>query len=166
MPLRLPPRVSHGCTGAASRHVHPAPRAAHSAHASRRPRLASGATRAASTRVHCAAASRWLRWAHVATVCFMRFRCMLHMFHLDVAKVDLVLYMLQVYVLNVSAISNVCCKCFIWILPMLQWLYMYVTNVCSKCFTYFIPMLQMFHLDVAYVSDICCKYLFKMFHLF
>jgi hypothetical protein len=35
------------------------------------------------------------RLAHVATVCFMYLRCMLHMFHLDIIKIDLVLHMLQ-----------------------------------------------------------------------
>jgi hypothetical protein len=45
-----------------------------------------------STSVHLGAASRW---AHVATVCFIRFRCRLYIFHLDVAKVDLMLHMLQ-----------------------------------------------------------------------
>jgi hypothetical protein len=57
-------------------------------------------------------------WVHVATVCFMHFKCMLHMFHLDVSKVDLLLHkvlgythMLQVYVSNILA--DVCSKCFI-----------------------------------------------------
>ena len=45
----------------------------------------------ASTSLHWRATSRW---AHVATVCFMRFKCMLHMFYLDVSKVYL-LHMLQ-----------------------------------------------------------------------
>jgi hypothetical protein len=40
-------------------------------------------------------ARQQVRWAHVATVCFIRFSFMLHVFHLDVAKVDLVLHMLQ-----------------------------------------------------------------------
>jgi hypothetical protein len=59
--------------------------------------------------------------------------------------------MLQVYVLNVSAVLNVCCKCFIIMLHMLQCPYIYVASVfvnissisdvcCSKCF-----MLQVFH---------------------
>jgi hypothetical protein len=109
--------------------------------------------RTASTGLHWATASRW---AHVATVCFIRFRCVLHMFHLDVAKVDLVLHMLQglyTYVVSVCfkclAVSNICYKCFIRILHMLQWLYMYVTSVCFTCFR---PMLQMFYLDVVYIA--------------
>jgi hypothetical protein len=40
-------------------------------------------------------ARQQVRWAHVATVCFICFSFMLHVFHLDVAKVDLVLHMLQ-----------------------------------------------------------------------
>jgi hypothetical protein len=94
-----------------------APHLAPPAHASCRPRLASSLVpcaalpHAVSTSLHWATASRS---AYVATVCFMRFRCMLHMFYLDVTKVDLVCiccngytHMLQVYV------SSVCCKCFI-----------------------------------------------------
>jgi hypothetical protein len=70
---------------------------------------------------------------HVAIVCFKCFRCfirMLQMFHLDVAKIDLdvvcvyngfqvfsgVLLVFQTYVASVSAISDVYCKCFIWML--------------------------------------------------
>ena len=53
--------------------------------------------------------------------------------------------MLQVYVSNISAVSNVCCKCFIRMWHMLQWPYTYVVSsildvCCRKCF-----MLQMFH---------------------
>jgi hypothetical protein len=57
---------------------------------------------------------------------------------------------------------------FIWMLHILQWLYMYVVSVCSKCFTYFKYMLQVFYLDVAYVVvviHICCKRVFQLFHL-
>jgi hypothetical protein len=63
-----------------------------------------------------------------------------------------------------------CCKCFIWILHMLQWLYTYVARL---CFTYFRHMLQqvlyvasifismhgmfhMFQMYVSYVSSECC----------
>ena len=73
-----------------------------------------------------------------ATICFMSFKCMLHMFHLDVAKVDLVLHMLQ-------------------------WLYMYVASVCFKCLSCFKYMLQVFYLDIAYVAvamHVCCKCMF------
>jgi hypothetical protein len=59
----------------------------------------------------------------------------LQMFYLDVAYVFT--HMLQVYVLNVSPIFDVCCKCFIWMLHMLKWLYIYVANVCFNCFTLF-----------------------------
>jgi hypothetical protein len=78
------------------------------------------------------------------TVCFMCFRCMLHMFHLDVAKVDLVLHMLQ-------------------------WLYTYVASVCFKCFSYFKRMLQLFYLDIGYVAvaiHVCCKCMFECFTCF
>jgi hypothetical protein len=90
--------------------------------------------RAASTSLHWATS----RSTHVATI---RFRYMLHMFHLDVAKVDLVLHMLQ-------------------------WLYTYVASVCFKCFKH---MFQVFYLDIAYVAaaiHVCRKCMFQMFHLF
>jgi hypothetical protein len=51
----------------------------------------------------------------------------LHVFHLNVAKVDLVLHMLQ-------------------------WLYIYVASVCFRCFSCFRSILQVFYLDVAYVA--------------
>jgi hypothetical protein len=50
--------------------------------------------------------------------------------------------MLQVYVLNVSAVLNVCCKCIY-----LNVAYVALAiHVCCKC------MLQVFYLDVAYVA--------------
>ena len=71
----------------------------------------------------------------------MRFRCMLNVFHLDVAKVDLVLHMLQVLY---TYVASVCFKRMLQVfyldIPMLQWLYMYVASVspvsdlCCKCF--------------------------------
>jgi hypothetical protein len=78
-----------------------------------------------------------------------------HMFHLDVAKVDLVLHMLQwlmlqVYASNVSAVSNICCKCFyLDVAYMLQWPHTYVASV---RFIYFRCMLQVSYLDVPSVS--------------
>jgi hypothetical protein len=63
------------------------------------------------------------------------------MFHLDVAKVDLVLHMLQ-------------------------WLYTYASTVCFSCFK---RMLQVFYLDVAYIAvaiHVCYKCMYQMFHLF
>jgi hypothetical protein len=74
----------------------------------------------------------------------MRFRYMLHMFHLDVVKVDLMLHMLQ-------------------------YLYMYVASVYSKCFICFKRLLQVFYLDVAYVAmaiHLRYKCIFQTFHLF
>jgi hypothetical protein len=59
--------------------------------------------------------------------------------------------MLQVYVSNVLAVSNICCKCFILMLYMLQWPYTYVASICFKCFICFRRMLQVFYLDVPYV---------------
>jgi hypothetical protein len=55
--------------------------------------------------------------------------------------------MLQAYVLNVSVISDVCFKCFIWILHNMQF-QAYV----FKCFGCFIDMLQVFHLNIVKVD--------------
>jgi hypothetical protein len=67
-----------------------------------------------------------------------------HMLQLNVAKVDLVLHMLQ-------------------------WLYTCVTIICFKCFSCFKRMLQVFHLDVAYIAvvmQICCNCVFQCFSYF
>jgi hypothetical protein len=71
-----------------------------------------------------------------------------------------------VYVLNVSAVSNVCCKLDV----------AYITkaiHVCCKCvfqiFQLFHLDIACFHLDVAYVVvaiHVCSKCMFQMFHLF
>jgi hypothetical protein len=82
-----PARASHGHTEPASclvPHTSLVPRAAPPA-----PRTV--LPRAALTSLHCAVTSTE---AYVATVCFVRFRCMLHIFHLNFTKVDLVLHML------------------------------------------------------------------------
>jgi hypothetical protein len=64
------------------------------------------------------------------------------------------------YISNVLAVSNVCCKCFICMLHMLQWLYTYVASVFSKCCSCFIWMLHMF-VDLqwlyTYVASVCFK---------
>jgi hypothetical protein len=88
--------------------------------------------------------------AHVAMAIHVCFECIFQMFymyqtyvasffHLYIAKVDLdVAYtcMLQAYILNVSGVTYVSCKCFIWML------HMFAINF--KCF--------------ANVSDVCCNY--------
>jgi hypothetical protein len=66
---------------------------------------------------------------HVASVYFKCFRCfigMLQVFHKDVANkgisgcytccIGLYTYVSSVYVPNVSSVSDVCCKYFIWML--------------------------------------------------
>jgi hypothetical protein len=103
------------------------------------------------------------------------------MFLLDVAKVDPGyciccndnIRMLQGYVSSIVGVSDVCFKCFIWMLHILLWLYTYV---CSVCFKYFRLMLQVFYLnvaevdlDVAYVAKVIHEYfkcMFQIFHLF
>jgi hypothetical protein len=146
------------CVPRASYHTHPpVPHIVRSSHSVMPASRASRYARPASTFI-----GRQQVDECVATVCFIRFRCMLHMFHLDVTKVNLVLHMLQVYVSSVSAVSNICCKCFILMLYMLQWLYTYVANVCFKCFTYFGRMLQVFYLDVV----VCCHGYTRMLQMY
>jgi len=108
----------------------------------------------------CMAAEWWPKFFHhsmaSSSVYFMRFRCI---FYLDIVYVAMATHvccngytpMLQ-YISNVLAISNVCCKCFIWMLHMLQWPYTY--------------MLQVYILNVSSISDVCCKYFIWMFHMF
>jgi hypothetical protein len=50
-----------------------------------------------------------------------------------------------------SGVLDVCFKYFIWVFPMLQWLYMHVANICFKCFSCFRCTFYVFHLDVAEV---------------
>jgi hypothetical protein len=153
----LAPHAVRPCTLrlARSHRTHLAPRAPRASHLMLRTRPA---PRAVSTSLHWAATSRW---AHVATLCFIRFRYMLHMFHLNVAKVDLVLHILQwLY----TYVASVCFKCFNYFKTNVVNVlfgycicccgYIYVASVCSKSFTCFRPMLQVFNLDVAYVSNI------------
>jgi hypothetical protein len=86
----------------------------------------------------------WL-YMYVSSVCFKccsYFKRILQVFYLDVA--------LQVYVSNVLTISNVYCKCFIWMLHILQCPYTYVANVCCKCFICFGHMLQ----QMFYVASV------------
>jgi hypothetical protein len=95
--------------------------------------------------------------------------------------------MLQEYIPNISSISVLCCskcfhiancKCFIWKLHILQWLYTYVVSVCFKSFSCFqkyvasvyldlayvavvIHMLQAYVLNISPVPNVCCS---KSFH--
>jgi hypothetical protein len=52
----------------------------------------------------------------------------------------------------VSGVSDVCFKCFIWMLHMLLWLHMYISSVCFECFRCFRLMLQVFHFNVAKID--------------
>jgi hypothetical protein len=78
---------------------------------------------------------------------------MLHVFYLDVAKVDFVLHMLQlqVYITNVSTISE-------------------VVSVLSGCCIYcsgYTHMLHKYIPNVSHVSGVCCSkcFLFQVFSL-
>jgi hypothetical protein len=76
--------------------------------------------------------------------------------------------MLQVCVSNISAISNICCKCFIWMLHnysdyscILQVCFPNILAVSSRC--------CMFSSGCAYVAvaiHVRCKCIFQMFHMF
>jgi hypothetical protein len=56
--------------------------------------------------------------ASVCSKCFICFSRVLQLFHLCFAKIDpdVAIHILQVYVLNVSSLLDVCCNCFIWVL--------------------------------------------------
>jgi hypothetical protein len=115
------------------------------------------ASSSASTSLHWTAASRF---AHVTTVCFMCFRCMLHILQCLYTYAASVCFKrfncFQMYV--VSGLSG-CCICCTGYTRTLQ---VYV----FKCFGYFKRMLQVFYLDVAYVAAAihgCCKCMFQIF---
>jgi hypothetical protein len=89
--------------------------------------------------------------------------------------------MLQTHILIVLDVSEVCCKCFAWMLQksigmldMFQWLYTHVARVCFKCFIYFsdvrckrfIWILHMFHVYVASVLSGCCICLQRLLSVF
>ena len=74
---------------------------------------------------------------YVARVCSNCSRCMLQVFHMDVAKVDH-------DVAHVAMAIHVCCK------RPFQMFYLPFSNVCCKCA----------YLDVAYVSHTYCKCMF------
>jgi hypothetical protein len=78
--------------------------------------------------------------------------------------------MFQVYVPNVSSVSDVCCKCFTWNVTMQ--VFRVFSYVCCKCFIWMFAMathmnstvlsgvLQVFQLFWTYVASIlsgCCK---------
>jgi hypothetical protein len=71
-------------------------------------------------------------------------------------------------------LSEVCYKCFIWILQKVDRDVAYVVNVlkayCKRLFKIFhlfqTYVASIFYLNVAHVSHICCKSMFKMFQLF
>jgi len=101
------------------------------------------------------------------------------MFNLDVAKVDLLLHMLQwlykyvagfkcfncfqMYVASVLSGYCICCSGYTCMLQVYGlnvspiFISIYVVSVLSGCCIF---------CNVAYVSDIYCKCLFKMFYLF
>jgi hypothetical protein len=71
--------------------------------------------------------------------------------------------MLQASVLNVSAVSDGCCTCFVLVLHMFH---TYVVSVLFGCCICFTLILQVFYLGVAYVSHLCCKCFIRMLHMF
>ena len=111
------------------------------------------------------------------------------MFYLDAAKIDLVLHMLQyytrilqVYVSNVPAVLNVCCKCFYLdvayvalaihvyykcMFQIFQLFQTYVASVlsgCCICCSAHTHMLQAYVINVVSVSDVCCSKCFMLQH--
>jgi hypothetical protein len=65
-------------------------------------------------------------------------------FYMNVANV---VRMLQDFIQIVSSVSDICCKCFVWLLHMFH---TYVASVYSECFNYFRRMLhQVFHVAIV-----------------
>jgi hypothetical protein len=83
-----------------------------------------------------------------SSVCFIRFRCM---FYLDVAKLDLVLHMLQCLYTYVASVCFECFSCF----------HMYIVSVLSVCciccggYTHVTSVCFL-------VSDVCCSKCFML----
>jgi hypothetical protein len=102
--------------------------------------------------------------------CFIYFRDMLQLFHMDVAKLDRdVAYIASVcrqcfncfldvcckcVYLDVAYVSHLCCKCFIW---MLRKCFSSVLDARFKCFICHFCMLQMLHMVVSKV--------YRVFHM-
>jgi hypothetical protein len=59
-----------------------------------------------------------------------------------------ILCMLQVYILNVSDVLEICYKSRLGCCTCCNELYTYLLSVCSKCFICFRRMLQVFHFDI------------------
>jgi hypothetical protein len=115
---------------------------------------------------------------HVASICFKCLRCfigMLQVFHMNVAKVDVMLHMLQWLCTYVASFYCQCFICvfthvasvFIWMLHMFHILIASVLYGCYVCLQVFfmcfckcfIRIFQMFHLS----SDACFKCSIGMF---
>jgi hypothetical protein len=80
---------------------------------------------------------------------------MLQVFHPDVAYIAMAIHVCcKCIVPNVLAVSDVRCKCFIWLLHMFH---TYVVSVLSRYCICFTHMLQVCYLDGACVSHIFCK---------
>jgi hypothetical protein len=88
--------------------------------------------------------------------------------------------MLQVYVINISPVLDLYCKCFILMLYMLFMFQTYVTSVYLKYFIYFRRTLQVclsvccscyihiyckrMFVNISHISDVCCKSAFMLQH--
>jgi hypothetical protein len=81
---------------------------------------------------------------------------------MDVAKLDWDI----AYVVSVSSVSDVCCKCFdLFVACVSHMLQEYVANVSFLCYSKYFFMLQVFCLDVMLdMFHTCCKYMFQMFY--
>jgi hypothetical protein len=60
-------------------------------------------------------------------------------------------HMLQVYILNVSAVSDVCCKCLFKIFYLFQMYVASVSSRCCICCSGYTHMLQAYILNVSYI---------------
>jgi hypothetical protein len=111
----------------------------------------------------------------------MCFRCMLHMFYLDIAYVArLYKYaasicftcfkcMLQVFYLDVTYVAlaiHECCKCMFQMFQLFQTYVASVLSRCCICYSAHTHMLQTYVVSVLSVLDICCSkcFMLQVFH--
>jgi hypothetical protein len=88
--------------------------------------------------------------------CFICFRRMLQVYHLDVAKVDLNV----TYIYAIQVFSYICCKCFhlhVAMFAMATHVFFKFSIVFCKCFRCMLQVFQLFWTYVASVLSECCK---------
>jgi hypothetical protein len=89
-------------------------------------------------------------------------------FYIDVAKVDWdvahIAICSQVYVLNVSSISDVYCKCFIWMLQKYIWM-LHIHACCKRVFHVFYTSVASVLSGYCICFAVATKRVFLVFHM-